>query len=451
MKPDSLEGRKPEVTIVGAGLTGPLLASYLGSRGMNVHLFERRPDIRKTDIPAGRSINLALSKRGLHALKEIGLADKVYDNVIPMKGRLIHQINGTLDFQPYGKDESEVIYSVSRAELNRFLLDKAESFGTVSISFQFKCTDVQFSAKELKIKDSQSDNPKTHTYDFLIGSDGLGSAVRSAMETHGFASSDLKPLGHGYKELTILPSASGNFALDQNALHIWPRKSFMLIALPNGDKSFTCTLFLSKTGDPGFESISDSDKAEDWFRTQFPDAISLMPTFKSDWENNPVGELGTVCCSPWNVEESALLIGDAAHAIVPFFGQGMNAAFEDCTILNDLMQNGHSIGKAIAAFTDIRKADADAIADMALENFIEMRDKVADPEYVKFREMEKRLESEFPEKFIPRYSMVSFNRIPYSEVQKKGKIQQEIIGLIAERATNDIDLEFAKNLINERL
>ena len=176
-----------------------------------------------------------------------------------------------------------------------------------------------------------------------------------------------------------------------------------------------------------------------------------MPTFKSDWENNPVGELGTVCCSPWNVEESALLIGDAAHAIVPFFGQGMNAAFEDCTILNDFMQNGHSIGKAIAAFTDIRKADADAIADMALENFIEMRDKVADPEYVKFREMEKRLESEFPEKFIPRYSMVSFNRIPYSEVQKKGKIQQEIIGLIAERATNDIDLEFAKNLINERL
>jgi kynurenine 3-monooxygenase len=451
VKPDSLEGRKPEVTIVGAGLTGPLLASYLGSRGMNVHLFERRPDIRKTDIPAGRSINLALSKRGLHALKEIGLADKVYDNVIPMKGRLIHQINGTLDFQPYGKDEWEVIYSVSRAELNRFLLDKAESFGTVSISFQFKCTDVQFSSKQISIAEDNSENLKTYSYRTLIGADGSGSSVRSAMEKQGIVSTTLDPLGHGYKELSIPPEASGDFALDPNALHIWPRKSYMLIALPNADKSFTCTLFLSKNGNPGFDSVTDSEAASEWFASAFPDAVSLMPAFLEDWEENPVGELGTVRCSPWNADSSALLIGDAAHAIVPFFGQGMNAAFEDCTILNDLMQNGHSIGKAIAAFTDIRKADADAIADMALENFIEMRDKVADPEYVKFREMEKRLESEFPEKFIPRYSMVSFNRIPYSEVQKKGKIQQEIIGLIAERATNDIDLEFAKNLINERL
>lgn len=438
------------ITVIGAGLTGPLVSVYLAQRGFSVDLYERRPDIRNTQIPAGRSINLALSKRGLFALENIGLGESIKKMVIPMKGRMIHYKDGSLDFQPYGKDDSEMIYSISRAELNRVLLSKADEMEKVSIRFDAKCLQAELDQKFVIVeKNGQEEEVE---FQFLIGADGAGSSVRESMEKSGLVQSEFEPLGHGYKELVIPANASGKFVLESNVLHIWPRKSFMLIALPNLDKSFTCTLFLPQSGNPSFESLQDHQDIMDWFTSEFPDAIPLIPNLSDDWNANPVGNLGTVRCSPWLVNDHALLIGDAAHAIVPFFGQGMNAAFEDCSVLNALFEKGNDIESVFKEFSENRKTDADAIADMALENYVEMRDKVADPKYLKHRKIEKILELEFPQDFIPRYSMVSFHRIPYSEVRRKGNIQKEIIEAVSSASGEEsIDLELAKKLIAEKL
>ncbi len=383
-------------------------------------------------------------------MENIGLGDAIKKMVIPMKGRMIHRKDSSLDFQPYGKDESEVIYSISRAELNRVLLSKAEAMETVSIRFNAKCLGADLDRQTVTIE--KNGHAEEIEFQFLIGADGAGSSVRESMEKSGMVQFDFEPLGHGYKELAIPQNDSGDFALESNVLHIWPRKSFMLIALPNLDKSFTCTLFLPQSGNPSFESLKEAPDILEWFSVEFPDAIPLIPNLSDDWNANPVGNLGTVRCSPWQANEHSILIGDAAHAIVPFFGQGMNAAFEDCTVLNTLFEKGNNIESACKEFSEYRKSDADAIADMALENYIEMRDKVADPEYLNLRKIEKILESEFSEEFIPRYSMVSFHRIPYSEVQRKGNIQKQIIEAVS-RASGDepIDLTLAKKLIAEKL
>ena len=321
---------------------------------------------------------------------------------------------------------------------------------TVSIRFNAKCLGADLDRQTVTIE--KNGHAEEIEFQFLIGADGAGSSVRESMEKSGMVQFDFEPLGHGYKELAIPQNDSGDFALESNVLHIWPRKSFMLIALPNLDKSFTCTLFLPQSGNPSFESLKEAPDILDWFSVEFPDAITLIPNLSDDWNANPVGNLGTVRCSPWQANEHSILIGDAAHAIVPFFGQGMNAAFEDCTVLNTLFEKGNNIESACKEFSEYRKSDADAIADMALENYIEMRDKVADPEYLNLRKIEKILESEFSEEFIPRYSMVSFHRIPYSEVQRKGNIQKQIIEAVS-RASGDepIDLTLAKKLIAEKL
>lgn len=449
-----MSGSDKNLVLIGAGLTGPLLATYLAHRGYTIDIYERRPDMRSSSIPAGRSINLALSERGIHALKEIGIFDKIRKLIIPMKGRMIHEMDGSTSLQPYGKDENEVINSISRAELNMALMSQAEETGNVTIHFNQKCTGMDCDHNVLYLENQESGETKSLTFKHVIGTDGSASAIRASMKKLvGYAIRN-ESLGHGYKELIIPASDSGDFVLAPNALHIWPRKAFMLIALPNLDKSFTCTLFMPMEGSHGFSELIQGEEISNFFKNHFQDAVSIMPSLLEDWKANLVGKLGTVHSFPWNVEGKVLLIGDAAHAIVPFFGQGMNAAFEDCSILNSMMNKFESDWAGLfSEFSRMRKPDTDAIADMALENYIEMRDKVADPKYIRHREIEKILEAEFPESFIPRYSMVSFHRIPYSEVQKKGAIQTEIIRKLGNSAggSDELDLALAEKIIIERL
>lgn len=441
------------LVLIGAGLAGPLLATYFAQQGFEIDMYERRPDMRSSSITAGRSINLALSKRGIHALEEVGVFDEVRNLIIPMKGRMIHEMDGSHSLQPYGKDENEVIHSISRAELNMALMSHAERTGQVTIHFNRKCRGIDYERNTLILENSETGESNSVAFRHVIGTDGSASAIRASLDVMKGYEVSYEPLGHGYKELSIPPSENGDFALEPNALHIWPRKDFMLIALPNLDKSFTCTLFMPMEGSQSFSELVDEEDISGFFTDQFQDALELIPTLLEDWNTNPIGNLGTVRCKKWNMDGRVLLIGDAAHAIVPFFGQGMNAAFEDCSILNAMMQNFAGDWEALfSEFSKIRKLDTVAIADMALENYLEMRDKVADPEYIRHRKIEKLLEAEFPETFIPRYSMVSFHRIPYAEVQRRGAVQEWIIRELINRAgEEEVDLDLAGNLISERL
>lgn len=408
------------IGIVGAGLVGSLLAIYLAKRGNKVSLFERRKDMRKGNAEAGRSINLALSNRGIRALDEVGLAEQLKRVAIPMNGRMMHDIKGHLTFQPYGK-EGEFINSISRSNLNVVLMDEAERMGC-EIYFEERCTAVDFQNTTLTTTSG------TKKFDVIVGADGAFSAVRWAMQITDRFNFSQHYIDHGYKEFHIPAGPSGQFRLDKNALHIWPRESYMMIALPNPDGSFTCTLFFPFEGDPSFATLNSPEKFKAFFQKTFPDAVALMPGFLEDFEENPTSSLVTIKCFPW-VRNKTFLIGDAAHGVVPFYGQGMNAGFEDCRILNELLSRHNDNWDAVLPeFQQLRKPDTDAIAQLALDNFIEMRDLVADADFLLRKKIEAKLHQLYPDKWIPLYSMVTFNdQIRYSEAYAKGQKQKRIM------------------------
>ena len=443
-----------KIILIGAGLAGSLLSVYLSKKGYEVDVYERRPDIRKTKIGAGRSINLALSARGIHALKEVGLYDDIMKIAIPMKGRMIHPLSGNLQFQPYGKDDTEVINAVSRGELNMRLMDLAEKHDNVRIHFNERCTGMNFSSGEVHLTNEDLKMAHTKHGQTVIGTDGSASAIRMDMLKIGRFNFSQSYLEHGYKELTIPPGKNGDFQMEKNALHIWPRKTYMLIALPNMDGSFTCTLFYPMEGENSFESLKTENDVRSFFEKEFQDAVSMMPSLIEDYFNNPVGTLVTVKCAPWYVEDKAALLGDAAHAIVPFFGQGMNCAFEDCTYLNECIDAyGPDWEKVFHQYDKIRKANADAIADLAVENFYEMRDRVAEPAFVLKKKIEHTLAEKFPDRFVPKYSMVSFMRVPYATALQRGLVQDFILNELAAGMNNpeDVDWIKAEDLIHEHL
>jgi kynurenine 3-monooxygenase len=412
------------IGIVGAGLVGSLLSIYLIKRGYKVSLFERRLDLREHKIEAGRSINMALSNRGIRALQAIGLDEMLRENAIPMKGRMIHDVTGKVNLQPYGK-EGQYINSISRGGLNRVLMIEAGNLG-VDFSFEHRCTQVDFAKNEITF---QVNNGIYHkTFDVIIGADGAFSAVRAAMQVTDRFEYAQHFIEHGYKELRIPPDANGNFALETNALHIWPRESFMLIALPNLGGTFTATLFYPFEGNASFRTLKTEKQIQDFFETTFPDVAPMMPTLQEDFRDNPTGSLVTIRSYPWH-KNKTLLIGDAAHGIVPFYGQGMNAGFEDCFVLNQLLdEHDDHWDRVIPAFEKLRKPDTDAIAQLALDNFVEMRDHVADPDFVIRKKIESKLHEMYPEKWIPLYSMVTFHEnIRYSDAHRIGQQQKMIM------------------------
>lgn len=413
-----------KIAIIGAGLVGSLVAIYLAKRGYKVSVFERRLDMRKHLIEGGRSINLALSNRGIRALHEVGLAEVLKQNAIPMHGRMIHDEKGHLNFQAYGKT-GQYINSVSRGGLNKVLMTEAEKHG-VEFFFEHRCVHVDFDKSELTLKENESIHHKT--FDIIIGSDGAFSAVRNTMQFTDRFEYAQTYIEHGYKELRIPASENGEFLFEEHALHIWPRESFMLIALPNPNKTFTCTLFLPFDGPVSFAQLTTSESIQQFFEKYFPDAVTLMPTLIEDFRDNATSSLVTVRCYPW-VRNRTVLIGDASHGIVPFFGQGMNAGFEDCRVLNELLDKHDDHWKAtLAEFQEVRKPDADAIAQLALDNFIEMRDLVADSDFILRKKIEAKLHELYPDKWIPLYSMVTFHDdMRYSDAYRIGLQQKKIM------------------------
>ena len=419
-----MKKRPTTISIVGAGLDGSLLSIYLARRGYKVTVYERRFDMRKNFLGGGRSINLALSNRGIRALEEVGLAAEMKKHSVPMKGRLMHDVKGKLTYQPYGKD-GQYINSISRSGLNMFLMDAAEREG-VTFFFEHRCLEVNLEKTELTFEHQH--DIRHHQCDLIIGADGAYSAIRAALQITDRFEYSQHYIEHGYKELRIPPGDKGEFQLEKDALHIWPRESYMLIALPNPDATFTVTLFFPFEGPTSFQHLRTDDEVMNFFRTTFPDATALMPSLLEDFRDNPTSSLVTIRCAPW-VKNSTLLIGDAAHGIVPFYGQGMNAGFEDCAVLNQLLDTYQDDWtKAAPEYQRLRKADADAIARLALDNFVEMRDLVADPEFLLRKKIEAKLHEAFPTQWIPLYSMVAFHEeIRYSEALEMGERQKSIM------------------------
>lgn len=473
-----------KVIIIGAGLAGSLLSTYLAKRGIAADVYESRGDMRKEELSAGRSINLALSDRGIAALKEVGMDKYMLAEAVPMRGRMLHSVSGETKLLPYSGREGEFINSVSRGGLNIALINEADNYPESTFHFNQRCVDFDCETGEALIENTVTGERFKVKGDTVIATDGAGSAVRQAMMNGGISrfNYEQKFLEHGYKELHIPPDANGGFQMEKNALHIWARGEFLMIALPNFDGSFTCTLFLAFEGKDSFEAIGtgkwdvgsgsgsdsvsvdplttvrgtdDTVKSGDWsgsdpvefgplarvigtddaqasllnfFKHYFPDAIPYLPTLAEDFFSNPTGNLGTVKCLPWNVEGKALLLGDSAHAMVPFYGQGMNCAFEDCRVLDSLIEkHGTDWETVYEGYSNERKPNADAICDLAEENFFEMRDAVADPVFQKKRELETRLEQTFPD-YFSKYSLVTFREdIPYSEAKKRGNAQDELL------------------------
>lgn len=446
------------ITIIGAGLAGSLLSVYMAKRGFAVNVYERRPDMRKNDTGGGKSINLALSTRGIHALKEVGLYEEIKKIAIPMYGRMIHAVDGSTQLQPYGKDMSEYINSVSRAELNKKLMDLAEEFPSVKFHFSMRCTGMKLDGSEIHYHNDETGENVSIPAEITIATDGATSPVRMDMQKIPRFNFSQVYENYGYKELHIPPNPGGSFKMETNALHIWPRGSYMLIALPNMDGSFTCTLFLAydKTlgGENSFEHLAAKENVQAFFEKNFADALKLSPTMADDFFHNPTGTLITVKCYPWVVNNRLALLGDSAHAIVPFFGQGMNAAFEDCTYLNECIGNYEGDwAKILGEYQKMRKANTDAIADLAQENFIEMRDLVADPRYQLKKKIESELYKKYPETFIPKYSMVTFLRVPYNTALERGRKQEKILHELSEgiSSVDEADMKKADKLVKENL
>lgn len=446
----------PSITLIGGGLVGALLGSLLARRGFAVELFEKRADPRMAGFAGGRSINLALAERGLHALRRAELADDVLAQAVMMRGRMVHPQGGEPGLQRYGVDDGEVIWSVSRGALNVLLLDAAEAAG-VRLHFGQALAGADFAAGRIRLADAHG-TMRDHDAGVLIGADGAGSALRAAMEAHAPLGRRVEPLGHGYKELEIPPAAGtgrARFALEPNALHIWPRGGYMCIALPNTAGSFTVTLFLPTQGaHPSFSSLPDAARAAAFFHEDFPDLLPLLPRFAKDYDGHPVGTLSTLYLERWHLDGRALLVGDAAHAIVPFHGQGMNCGFEDAVVLADLLaETGRDIADAFAEFQRIRQPDADAIAAMAVENYVEMRDSVADPHYLAKRALGAQLAARAPRHFMARYRMVSFTHLPYRYALERGRMQDALLEDILRDApdANAIDLDAATRMLQARL
>ena len=439
------------MTLAGAGLVGSLLALFLARRGHRVDVLERRPDLRKERISAGRSINLAISVRGLHALAQVGLEKEALANAIAMPGRMIHAREGSLAFQAYGKDDSECIHSISRGWLNQLLMTAAESTGLVHLAFRRRVKAVDLGRGQLTVERDDGTSEEVVS-PVLFGTDGAGSVVRRAVvEARGGTSQEI-PLAHGYKELT-LPARDGRWQLERHALHIWPRGDFMLIALPNADGSFTCTLFLAFEGRPSFAALAPPGAVRTFFRDHFPDVEPLLLDLESQFADNPTGSMVTVKCSSWHAGGAALLVGDAAHAIVPFFGQGMNCGFEDCEVLDRLLALERPRSEHFAEFERLRKTNSDAIADMAVENFLEMRSSTADPRFLLEKAIEKRLLAELPGEFVSRYALVTFSRAPYRVAYEAGTLASGIVSELAEgvRSPAEVDLARARELVRARL
>lgn len=447
------------IYIAGAGLVGSLLSVMLGQRGYRVTILERRNDPRGEQTDSGRSINLALSSRGIHALKQAGLFDDVQPLLIPMKGRMLHFVDGALELMPYGQRPEEVIYSVSRRDLNLLMMSRAEEAEPVNIQFQQSLESVDFDHRRLTVLDIASGKAREDSFEVLIGADGAGSRTRRALmpAVNGTSSSEF--LDHDYKELEIPPATQSSLAspvyqVEKNALHIWPRGNYMLIALPNQDGSFTVTLFMPKQGEASFEALDDPETLQAFFQEQFPDTIALIPDLVQDYQENPQGRLGTVRCRPWFHSDRAVILGDASHAIVPFHGQGMNSGFEDCSELIRLLdQHDDDWAKVLPEFDAIRRPNAEAIADMALENYVTMRASVADPKFQLKKELGFELEKRFPTRFVPRYSLVMFHLIPYAEAFARGKVQQQILTQLTKSASSvdAVDFALAEQLVVEQL
>lgn len=447
--------KKDNVTILGGGLCGSLLAIIFARRGMKVTLLERRVDPRKKGSDTGRSINLVMSARGIQALKYAGVFEEFEHLLIPLQGRLIHDETGNTELHPYGQNETEVIHSVSRAELNRKLIDCAETTHNVTIRFQHEAVTYYPEEAVVRIRD----HIKSADYDLkarpLIAADGAGSRVRRAFSNSDILSSTEELLGHSYKELAIPSGPDGEFQLAPDALHIWPRGGYMLIALPNPGGDFTLTLFFPAEGSLSFSSLDSDQKVTEFFNEQFADAVPLIEDLVGSWNRNPVGILGTVRCEHWHDDGNLLLIGDAAHAVVPFHGQGMNLAFEDCVLLDQAFDNPDADwGTVFSVFETEQIANANAIADMALENYIEMRDTVRDPKYRLRKELSFILERRLPKRFIPRYSMIMFHdEIPYSVAQERGLAQHHLLEAITKDvdSIDEIDIDAAVKMVESRL
>ena len=448
-----MTGKPGTVRLIGAGLNGPLLALGLVKRGFCVEIYERRPDMRRVPISAGRSINLALSTRGIHALAEAGLWNDMRRIAIPMKGRMMHSAASELTFQPYGKDEAEVIYSISRGELNIALMNAAEAQG-VKIHFHQRCHGIDLKTGTLHLRDERTGEERTLESSVVIGCDGSASAIRGEMLKLGRFNFSQQYLDYGYKELTIPAGPGGEHVLETNALHIWPRGNYMLIALPNVDGTFACILFLPFEGPDSFAHLTSHSAVIEYFRTRFPDATALMPDLADNFFANPTGAMVTIKCSPWHVEGRVLLLGDAAHAIVPFFGQGINCGFEDCTCLLELLdRHGAEWEHVFSGFEDARKINTDAIADMAVDNFVEMRDRVADPRFLFRKKIELALEAKYPQRFVPKYAMVTFHRIPYATALQRGLVQDRLLSELCDsiERVEDLDWSKADRLISQGL
>jgi kynurenine 3-monooxygenase len=426
--------------LVGSGLAGGLLAAYLGRRGYEVDLYERRADPRAENFVGGRSINLALSTRGIYALAHLGIADEVLKHAIPMRGRMIHPAgagSGALHFAPYDADPNKHINSIGRAALNTTVIEAAQRYSNVRVHFNHRCTDVDLDSATAQLLttssaqplNSSTSQPVVASGDAVIGVDGAFSAVRQSMQLRlDRFEYDESYLPHGYKELTIPPGPDGSWRMEKNALHIWPRRSFMMIALPNPDGSFTCTLFWEFEGSRSFASIKNDDDVRRFFEEEFPHAVPLMPKLVEEFRSNPTGSLVTIRCAPWYYKDKVALVGDAAHAVVPFYGQGMNAAFEDCVVLDEcLAQFPQDRQRAFAEYFERRKENADALADLAVENFIEMRDKTASKAFRAKKKLDHFLEALLPGIYLPLYTMVTFTRIPYAEAARRARLQDRIV------------------------
>ncbi|CAN5151414.1 NAD(P)/FAD-dependent oxidoreductase [soil metagenome] len=482
--------KEAEIAIIGGGLVGSLLAIFMAKRGFNIDVYERRVDMRKEQISAGRSINLAISTRGLKAMHLAGLNDDVLAQAVPMRGRMMHSKTGELTYQPYGKSDDEYINSISRASLNQLLMSKAEATGAVRFHFQQNAKGLDIPSNAVAFVDESVEPSKNYSVKaaIVIGTDGSASKVRDDITSqYGYNCSESR-LNYGYKELVIPAGAGGAFQMEKHALHIWPRGAYMLIALPNFDGSFTCTLFLPYEGANSFERLTTREEVEQFFNTEFADAVTLIPNVVDSFFANPTGHMDTVKAFPWNIDGRALLLGDAAHAIVPFFGQGANCGFEDLTILEECIDEHIARGGSLyidhrekpalepdadpsagqqrrmnegvfnwqMIFDDLverRKPNCDAIADMAVENFTEMRDKVGDPKFLLGKGVEKLLEKEFGGAYRSRYSLVTFSNYPYKLALEAGVVCEEILSELCSNIErpDQVDLVIAKKLIDAKL
>lgn len=418
---------KEHVTILGGGLVGSLTALFLARQGYPISVYEKRPDYRTWES-GGRSINLALSERGWRALDQAGVTQEVKALGLPMRGRMMHDTSGDLTFQPYGK-EGQAIYSVSRAALNAILIDLADQYEDVNFHFEHECTDLDIRRMQMSVRDNNTRQTKGIQPEILLGTDGAFSMVRRAMQFVPHFNFEQHYIEHDYKELTITPTDSGDFALNPEALHIWPRGKFMLIALPNPDKSFTCTLFLSSEQQkPSFADLQTEQEVLDFFRAHFPDVLPLIPKLTKEFFENPTAPLLTVHCSQWTYNGVVGMLGDAAHAIVPFYGQGMNAGFEDARIFAELLQETEGDWvETFEQFEQQRIKNAEAISELALQNFIEMRDSVARPDFLLRKKIEAHLHEQYPDRWLPLYSMVTFSHIPYAEAMRIGREQKTLM------------------------